>query len=61
MPLFAWRESYSIGNEELDHHHRTLFSIMNRLYDSSLENDNKDSVHPQNLWEASGTGKFPSV
>lgn len=43
MPLITWRESYSVGNEELDNHHRTLFSIMNRLYESSLENDNKDS------------------
>ena len=43
MPLFAWRESYSIGNEELDSHHRTLFNIMNRLYDNSFEHDNKES------------------
>ena len=42
MPLFTWRESYSIENEELDNHHKTLFNIMNRLYDSSFERDNKD-------------------
>ena len=43
MSLFTWCESYSIDNEELDKHHRTLFNIMNRLYDSSFEHDNKDS------------------
>ena len=43
MPLFTWRESYSIENEELDNHHKTLFNIMNRLYDSSFERDNKDT------------------
>ena len=43
MPLFTWRESYTIDNEELDSHHRTLFNIMNRLYDSSFDHDNKES------------------
>lgn len=34
MALWEWSDSYSIGNETLDGHHRTLFGLFNRLYES---------------------------
>ncbi len=39
MPLFIWHKKYSVGNEELDSHHKNLFDIFNRLYDNCLEPD----------------------
>ncbi|HTP65724.1 MAG TPA: bacteriohemerythrin [Geobacteraceae bacterium] len=36
MPLVTWYKSYSVNNEELDNHHRHLFDILNRMYDSCL-------------------------
>lgn len=36
MPLFTWDNKYSVNNEELDEHHKILFNIFNRLYDSCL-------------------------
>ena len=36
MEEFTWSSKYSVANKELDHHHRTLFGIFNRLYDSCL-------------------------
>ena len=40
MPLYSWYDTYSIGNEEIDYHHKSLFNILNTLYDSSFEPDN---------------------
>ena len=36
MPLVTWYKSYSVNNEELDTHHRHLFAILNKMYDSCL-------------------------
>jgi len=38
MPLITWSDEYSIGNTELDNHHKKLIEILNGLYD----NINKD-------------------
>jgi hemerythrin-like metal-binding protein len=38
MPLITWSDEYSIGNAELDNHHKKLIEILNGLYD----NINKD-------------------
>ena len=38
-PTFiAWKEWYSVGNDELDHHHQTLFSMVNELYAAIQDN-----------------------
>lgn len=39
MPLFKWKDSYSVGVEELDLHHKKLFGILNTLYEGSLVPD----------------------
>lgn len=45
MPLFTWFETYSIRNRELDDQHRELFAIVNRLYESSFEAGDRDTVY----------------
>jgi hemerythrin-like metal-binding protein len=30
--LIVWKDEYGVGNEELDQHHRTMFTIINDLY-----------------------------
>jgi hemerythrin len=34
MPLLAWIDEYSIGNEEIDLQHKELFDVFNKLYDT---------------------------
>ena len=46
MPLVAWYKKYSVNNEELDGHHRKLFAILNRMYDSCLQAEDMDCVVP---------------
>ena len=36
MPLVTWYKKYSVNNEELDNHHKNLFAILNKMYDSCL-------------------------
>jgi hemerythrin len=40
MQLFNWDNKYSVNNKELDNHHKNLFAIFNKLYDSCLAKDN---------------------
>lgn len=37
MPLFSWKEEYSVHVEELDHHHKKFIAILNELYDNCFE------------------------
>ena len=46
MELFKWYNKYSIGNDELDKHHKTLFGIFNRLYNNCVLDDNGSSLEP---------------
>jgi len=39
MELFKWYKKYSVNNEELDNHHKTLINIINRLYNAILDKD----------------------
>ena len=43
MPLFIWSDKYLVGNVEMDNHHKTLFNILNRLYNSTYTIDSSDS------------------
>jgi len=47
MPLITWNDKYSVNNEELDSHHKELFSILNRLYGECLDVDNENCVGPK--------------
>lgn len=49
MPLFTWDNKYSVNNEELDNHHRVLFDILNRLYDSCF--DETESITLSSVYE----------
>jgi|ERR1039457_1579842 hemerythrin len=44
--LFTWYNKYSVNNIELDKHHKTLFDIINRLYENCVEVDNAISIEP---------------
>ena len=44
MPLFEWTDNLSVGIEEFDNHHRHLIQLINRLYDSSGEGREQDTV-----------------
>jgi len=46
MALFEWFKKYSINNDELDNHHKTLFNIMNMLYENCLDADSPDCIDP---------------
>jgi hemerythrin len=46
MPLFTWYNKYSVNNEELDSHHKKLFNIFNRLYDTCIHTENKNCIEP---------------
>jgi hemerythrin len=46
MALFKWYKKYSVNNNELDEHHKTLFDIFNRLYDNCLLHDKTHCIDP---------------
>jgi hemerythrin len=46
MGLFKWYKKYSVNNNELDEHHKTLFDIFNRLYDNCLLHDKAHCIDP---------------
>lgn len=50
MTLFKWDNKFSVNDEELDNHHKALFDILNRLYQSCFE-DNEiialDSIYEE--------------
>lgn len=37
MPLFKWKEEYSVHNDDLDRHHQYFIAILNGLYDNCFE------------------------
>jgi hemerythrin len=36
VPLFSWKQEYSVGVDTLDEHHKALIRIINKLYDECL-------------------------
>jgi hemerythrin-like metal-binding protein len=44
MELFKWHDTYSVNNEELDNHHKTLCSILNKLYENCMGTDVPNSL-----------------
>jgi hemerythrin len=43
MKLLTWDNKYTVSNIQLDNHHKRLFSIFNRLYDISVDNESVSS------------------
>ena len=46
MAQFKWYKIYSVNNNELDEHHKTLFDILSKLYDSSLHREYDHCIDP---------------
>ena len=44
MALLQWKDQYSVGIEAVDHEHKELISLINRLYDELAARSDKDSV-----------------
>lgn len=44
MPLFKWKDDYSVAVAELDEHHRELFGIVNQIYACCMNPGNLDQV-----------------
>lgn len=44
MELFKWHDTYSVNNEELDNHHKTLCCILNKLYENCMGTDIPNSL-----------------
>lgn len=46
MTLFKWDNKFSVKNDELDNHHKALFDILNRLYQSCFEKNGGITLDP---------------
>ena len=46
MSLFTWKDSYSVHVAELDSHHKTLFGIVNRLYETCMDTETPNCLDP---------------
>jgi hemerythrin len=44
MSLLKWEKRYSVGIEAVDHEHRELVDLINRLHDTALAQGSKVSV-----------------
>jgi hemerythrin len=44
MKLLRWKEEYSLGIEAVDHEHRELIELINRLYESLTRADPKQTA-----------------
>jgi hemerythrin len=45
VDFFIWKESYNLGIEEIDHQHRVLVNLINRLYESFMKREEKENMH----------------
>jgi hemerythrin len=50
MPLIEWDNAFSVGNQQLDEHHKKFFHILNILHDAMRSGD-ADEVLPTVLKE----------
>jgi hemerythrin len=44
MALLQWREHYSVGIESVDHEHRELIDLINRLHDEVATTCSRDTI-----------------
>jgi hemerythrin len=50
MPLIEWDSAFSVGNNEMDEHHKKFFHVINKLYDS-MKTGEKEEILPTVLKE----------
>ena len=44
MPIFEWNDSYSVGIDEIDRHHRQLVQLLNDTYDAFSEGSHREKL-----------------
>jgi hemerythrin len=44
MALLQWKDRYSVGIDAVDHEHRELIDLINRLHDEAVTKGSKDAV-----------------
>jgi hemerythrin len=44
MPLLQWKDRYSVGVEAVDHEHRELIDLINRLYEAWAHQDSPAAI-----------------
>jgi hemerythrin len=44
MPLFAWNDTYSVGNMVFDGHHQKLIQLINQLHEAMLQGKAKQEL-----------------
>lgn len=42
--LFQWTDEYSVGVEEIDNQHRTLFELINRLFMAAVNREHESAI-----------------
>lgn len=43
-PLVTWKSSYALGMSEIDEQHRTLFEIMNKMWQAIVHNEKQSTM-----------------
>jgi len=46
MPIVVWNDSYSVSVRQCDEQHKTLFAIINELFDAMRVGKGRDAVGP---------------
>ena len=44
MTLLQWKEEYSVGVDAVDHEHKELIDLINRLYDTAASRKSREAV-----------------
>ena len=44
MALLQWKSEYSVGIDAVDHEHRELIDLINRLYDAAVSRRSREAV-----------------
>ena len=42
MPLIEWDDAFSVGNQQLDEHHKKFFRIINTLHDAMKKGEREE-------------------
>ena len=42
MPLIEWNDAFSVGNKQLDDHHKKFFHIINTLQDAMKKGEGEE-------------------
>ena len=45
MALLQWKEQYSVGIDAVDHEHKELIALINRLHDELAQKGDEPSIH----------------